>query len=184
MILLPIILILACASSSPAFLMMYSTYKLNKQGNNIQPWCTAFPIWNQSVISCPVWTVASWPAYRFLKRQVKWSRIPISLRIFHSCDPLRQRLWHSQQSRSRCFPRTLLLFPSSVAINKGLGVLPLTPPPSLQAGCGAQLILRRVPDLTYKRPSFLYWVSSNWSCTVSGRSDWLFPTTVFPFFLQ
>ena len=25
------------ASSSPAFLMMYSAYKLNKQGDNIQP---------------------------------------------------------------------------------------------------------------------------------------------------
>ena len=26
--------------------------------------------------------VASWPAYRFLRRQIRWSRIPISLRIF------------------------------------------------------------------------------------------------------
>jgi len=59
-------LIPACASSSPAFLMMYSACKLNKQGDNIQPWCTPFPIWNQSVVSCPVLTVASWPAYRFL----------------------------------------------------------------------------------------------------------------------
>ena len=31
------ILIPASASSSPAFHMMYSTYKLNKQGDNIQP---------------------------------------------------------------------------------------------------------------------------------------------------
>ena len=30
------ILIPACASSSPAFLMMYSAYKLNKQGDSIQ----------------------------------------------------------------------------------------------------------------------------------------------------
>ena len=30
------ILILACASSSPAFYMMYSAYKLNTQGDNIQ----------------------------------------------------------------------------------------------------------------------------------------------------
>ena len=28
--------------------MMYSAYKLNKQGDNIQPWHTPFPIWNQS----------------------------------------------------------------------------------------------------------------------------------------
>ena len=31
------ILIPACVSSSPVFLMMYSAYKLNKQGDNIQP---------------------------------------------------------------------------------------------------------------------------------------------------
>ena len=63
---------------------MYSAYKLNKQDDNIQPWRTPFPIWNQSVVPCPVLTVASWPAYRFLKRQVRWSGIPNSLRIFHS----------------------------------------------------------------------------------------------------
>ena len=34
------------------------------------------------VCSCPVLTVASWPAYRFLRRQVRWSGIPISWRIF------------------------------------------------------------------------------------------------------
>ena len=38
----PAILIPACASSSPAFLMMYSAYKLNNQGDNIQPWRTPF----------------------------------------------------------------------------------------------------------------------------------------------
>ena len=53
------ILIPACASSSPAFLMMYSAYKLNKQGDKIQLWHTPFPIWNQSVVPCPVLTVAS-----------------------------------------------------------------------------------------------------------------------------
>ena len=36
------ILIPACASCSPAFLMMYSAYKLNKQGDHIQPWVTPF----------------------------------------------------------------------------------------------------------------------------------------------
>ena len=50
---------------------MYFAYKLNKQGDNMQPWCTPFPIWNQSVIPCPVLTSASWLAYRFLKRQVR-----------------------------------------------------------------------------------------------------------------
>ena len=76
------ILILAYASPSPAFLMMYSVYKLNKHCDNIQPWLNPFPIWNQSVVPCPVPTVASWPAYRFLKRQVRWSGILTSFRIF------------------------------------------------------------------------------------------------------
>ena len=37
LILLPAILIPSCASSSLTFWMMYSAYKLNKQGDNIQP---------------------------------------------------------------------------------------------------------------------------------------------------
>ena len=37
---------------------------------------------NQSIGPCPVLTVASWPAYRFLKRQVRWSGIPKSFRNF------------------------------------------------------------------------------------------------------
>ena len=51
---------------------MYSEYKLNKQGDSIQPWHTPFPIWNQSIVLCPVLTVASRPAYKFLKRQIRW----------------------------------------------------------------------------------------------------------------
>ena len=54
LIFLPAILIPACASSSPAFLVIYSAYKLNKQSDKIQPWHTPFPIWNQSVVPCPV----------------------------------------------------------------------------------------------------------------------------------
>ena len=78
------------ASSNPAFHMMYSAYKLNKQGDNIQPWRNPFPILNQYIVPCPLLTVASWPAYRFLRRQVRWSGISISLRIFHSL------LWSTQ----------------------------------------------------------------------------------------
>ena len=64
------ILIPPCVSSIPP---LCTLHMLNKQGDNIQPWCTPFPLWNQSVVPCPVLTVASWPAYRFLKRQVRWS---------------------------------------------------------------------------------------------------------------
>ena len=68
------VLIPAYASSSPAFLMMYSAYKLNKQGDNILPWCIPFPIWNQSVVPCPVLTVAFWPCIQISQEagQVVW----------------------------------------------------------------------------------------------------------------
>ena len=81
LIFFPEILIPAWASSSPVFHMMYSAKKLNKQGDNIQPWHTPFPVLNQSVVPCPVLTVASWPAYRFLRRQIRWFGIPISLSV-------------------------------------------------------------------------------------------------------
>ena len=40
---------------------MYSAYKLNDQGDNIQPCLTCFPILNQSAVQCKVLIVASWP---------------------------------------------------------------------------------------------------------------------------
>ena len=52
LIFLPAILIPACVSSSLAFCMVYSAYKLNKQGDYIQPWNTPFLIWNQSIVPC------------------------------------------------------------------------------------------------------------------------------------
>ena len=73
------ILIPAYASSSLAFLMMYSAYKLNKQVDNIQPWHTPFPVWNQSVVSCPVLTCFLTCTQIF---QVRWSGIPISFKNF------------------------------------------------------------------------------------------------------
>ena len=80
------VLIPAYVSSSLAFHMMYSTQKMNKQVDNIQP----FSIWNQFIVLCPLLTVASLPPYRFLRRWVRWFGIPISFRIFHSL------LWSTQ----------------------------------------------------------------------------------------
>ena len=78
-----------------------TTERLNgtelKQSDNIQPWRTPFPTWNQSVVPCPVLTVTSWPVYRFLRRQVRWCGFPISWRIFRSLWwSTQSRLWHSQ----------------------------------------------------------------------------------------
>ena len=53
--------------------MLYSACKLNKQGDNIQPWCNPFEVWNQSIVPALVLTVASWPAYRFQEAgQLVW----------------------------------------------------------------------------------------------------------------
>ena len=38
----------ACASSSPAFCVMYSAYKLNKECDSIQPLSTPSPVWKHS----------------------------------------------------------------------------------------------------------------------------------------
>ena len=61
--------------------MMYSTYKLNKQGDDIQPWHTPFPIWNQYFAPYPVLTVVSRPAYPFCRRQVWWPGITVSKNV-------------------------------------------------------------------------------------------------------
>ena len=97
LIFLPAILIPPCASSSSAFLMMYSAYKLNKQGDNKQPWHTPFPIWNQSVVPCPVVTVAS-DLHIGFSRGGSGGLVFPSLSEFSTvyCDPHSQKLWHSQ----------------------------------------------------------------------------------------
>ena len=98
-ILLPIILIPACASSSWAFHMTFSAYKLNKQGDNIQPLYTPFPIQNQYALPCSVLPIASWPAYRFLWRQVRSSGIPISVSFpqFLWCTQSKAFAWSINQ---------------------------------------------------------------------------------------
>ena len=79
-----------CNSFSLAFPMMCSAYRLNKQGDNRQPCHTSFSILNQAV-PYRVLTVASWLAHNFLRRQLRWSGIPISLRSFHSLWPTQSK---------------------------------------------------------------------------------------------
>ena len=106
---------------------MYSAYKLNKQGDNIPPWRTPFPIWNQSVVPCPVLTVASWPAYSFSRGRSGGLVFPC-LSEFSTvyCDPHNRRLWHSQESRNKCFS-----LPFSM-IQRMLAVWSLVPLPFLK----------------------------------------------------
>ena len=55
----------------------------------------SFPNFEPVHCSMLIPTAALWPAYRFLRRQVRWSGIPISLRIFHSLS------WSTQWPRVR-----------------------------------------------------------------------------------
>jgi len=77
---------------------MYSACKLNKQNDNIQPWRRPFSVWNWSVVPCLVLNVASWPAYTFCRRQVKWkwSQSVMSNSLgSHGLQPTRLLLpWH------------------------------------------------------------------------------------------
>ena len=66
------------------------TERLHSLIHNVEPWHTPFLILTQFVVPCPVLTDPSWPAYRFLRKQVRRSGIPISWRIFHSL------LWSTQ----------------------------------------------------------------------------------------
>ena len=58
LIFLPSILITVCASSSLALHIMYTEYKLNKQGVNIHPWYTRFP--NLEPVSCSMSSSNCW----------------------------------------------------------------------------------------------------------------------------
>ena len=56
--------------------MGMSLSKLQERVKDRETWHGAIP--------CPVLTLASKPTYKFLRRQVRWSGIPISLRFIHS----------------------------------------------------------------------------------------------------
>ena len=98
------VLIPACASYSQAFLMMYSAYKLNKQGDNIQPWCTPFPIWNQS-LPCPVLLLPD--LHTGLSRGRSGGLVFLSLVEFSTVYSDPYRLCFGIK-RNRCFSGTLV----------------------------------------------------------------------------
>ena len=75
---------------------MYSAYELNKQGDNMQPLCTPFPIWNWSV-PCPVLIVASYCIQISQEAgQAVWYSHLLEEFSTVSCDPHIQMVWHSQ----------------------------------------------------------------------------------------
>ena len=83
LIFLPAILIIACASASVTFHIMYLVHKLNKQGDTIQPE-VLLSQFKPVYFAMSGSNFASWLACNFLMRQVRWSGILISWRIFYS----------------------------------------------------------------------------------------------------
>ena len=78
----PATLIPACVSSSAAFLMMYSAYKLNKQGDNIQPWRKPLTVW--ITINCgKFWKrweyQTAWPASWEICMQVRKQQLELDM---------------------------------------------------------------------------------------------------------
>ena len=73
-----------------AFLHFFFLEMVLIPASYIQPWRTSFPILNQSIVPCHILTLGSWLENRFLKKQVRWSSILISLRFIHSL------LWSTQ----------------------------------------------------------------------------------------
>ena len=84
-----------------------AAHRLNEQGDNRQPCHIPFSILSQSVVPNRALNIASWPAYRFLRRQVRQSGIPTSLRAFHSllwsAKSKAFSQWCSQWNRGRFF---------------------------------------------------------------------------------
>ena len=162
LIFLPAVLIPAWESSSPAFHIIYSAWKLNKQGDNIYSHVILlYQQRSQSVVPCPVLTVAFWPAYRFLRRQVMWSGILISLRIFQS-------LFWSTQSKAFVYSMKQMFSWNSLAfsmIQWMLSIWSLVPLPFLNLACASEssLFMLLKPGLKdFEHYCASMWNEGNW----------------------
>ena len=102
------------------------------------------PILNQSFVPCPVITVASWPAYRFLRKQVRVVWYFHLLKNFPQAPlnslSLRTGLVENNYAQKRNFLQYLLLEP---------GWAP---------GCSSD----NLPGV-FNSPGYLHWVSNNLS---------------------
>ena len=138
------ILILACASSSLAFHMMCSAYKLNKQGDDIQPWCTPFPIWNQSVNS----NTSQDRLNRKTLLKLRWVRVK-----------------ESEKWKSRSHVRLFVIPWNSAGQNTGVGNLSLLQGifPTQESNWGLLHCRRILYQLSYKEKKVKRVILQVWS---------------------
>ena len=87
---------------------MHPACKLNKEGDNIEPWHTPFPIWK--VCCSMTGSVVSCPAYRFRRRQVRWSgKILRELYSQRNQKPDTKTLWfYSTPEFHICSTKTIM----------------------------------------------------------------------------
>ena len=95
------ILIPACALSSLAFRVMYSAWKLNKQGDNIQPWRAPFPIWNPSVVPCPLPLCLFDLCAEYILKNARLDEWQAGIKIAKRNNNLRYRWCHSNGRKWR-----------------------------------------------------------------------------------
>ena len=95
LIFLPAILIPVCTSSILAFCMMYSAYKLNKQGDNTQPWHTPFQFGTSPLF------------------HVRFCFFLTCIQIFQEADKV---VWHSNVLKN--FPQFIVIYTV-----KGFGII-------------------------------------------------------------
>ena len=95
----------------------------------------SFPNFEPVSFSYKVLTDFSWPIYRFLMRQVRWSGIPIFLRMFHSLLWSTQRLSCIQWSLDVFYLIFFWNFLVFFMIQQMLTIWPLVPQPFLIPSC-------------------------------------------------
>ena len=93
--------------------MRYSAYKLNEQGDNIQPWTYSFPSLEPVCCSMSSFNWCFLTCIKiFFSRHMSGGLVFPSLEEFSTvcCDPHSQRRYSNQWSRSRYSSGILLLF--------------------------------------------------------------------------
>ena len=122
LIFLPAILIPACASSSLAFHMMYSAYKVSKQGDNIQPCSIAsFPNLEPVCCSTSSFNCCFLPCIQISQEagKVVWHTHLLKNFPF-CCDPHSQKLCCGRKAEVDVFQELSCTFydPKDVAIKR------------------------------------------------------------------
>ena len=109
---------------------MYSAYKLNKEGDDIQPWHAPFPILNQSIVTCL--TVASCLCIKVSQEAFKMVWYSHHLKNFTvSCDPHSQKL----NAVNEAEVYVVLVFLVFSLIQWMLAIWSLVPLPFLNVAC-------------------------------------------------